>query len=181
MALLRVITKKEVEETVKTMAKNKARGLDGYTLEFFQATWSFMSQDIVNVVEESRCMKRMHPAWNATFFALIPKVEKAEEPQGFRKIALCNVIYKILATRMVNRLKSICQELISEEHTGFVKRRQIVDGIIVAQEAIHSLKNSKHKGMMIKIDLAKAYDRLSWEYLHKILNAYGFDDRWIEW
>ena len=38
MALLRVITKKEVEEIVKTMAKNKAQGLDGYTIEFFQAT-----------------------------------------------------------------------------------------------------------------------------------------------
>lgn len=56
-----------------------------------------------------------------------------------------------------------------------------MDGIIVAQEAIHSLKNSRHKGMMIKLDLAKAFDKLSWEYLQKILKAYGFDDRWIEW
>eukprot|EP00253_Pinus_taeda_P007285 PITA_07285 len=151
MALLRVITEKEVEETVKTMAKNKAPRPDRYTSEFFQATWSFMRQDIVNAVEESRWMKRMHPAWNATFFALISKTKKAEEPQGFRPIALCN--------------------------TGFVKGRQIVDGIIVAQEAIHSLQNSRHKGMMIKLDLAKAYDRLSWEYLQKILKAYGFDDR----
>jgi len=82
---------------------------------------------------------------------------------------------------MVNRIKSILLELISEKQTGFVKGRQIVDGIIVDQETIHSLKNSRHKGMMIKLDLAKAYDRLSGEYLQKILKAYGFDGRWIEW
>lgn len=42
MALLRVITEKEVEDTVKTMTKIKAPGLDGFTTEFFQATWSFI-------------------------------------------------------------------------------------------------------------------------------------------
>lgn len=165
MALLWVITKKEVEEIAKIMAKNKAPGPDGYTTKFFQATWSFMKKDIVNFVEESRCTKKMHPAWNVTFLALILKLEKADEAQGFRPIALCNVIYKILATIMVNRLKYVLPELISEEQIGFVRGRQIVDEIIVAQEAIHSLKNSRHEGMMIKLDLAKAYDKLSWEYL----------------
>lgn len=132
MALLRVITEKEIEETVKTMAKNKAPGPDGYTAKFFQATWSFMKQDIVNAVKESRCAKIMHPTWSTTFLALIPKLEKADEPQGFRPIALCNVIYKILATIMVKILKSMLPELIVEEQTRFVKGRQIVDGIIVA-------------------------------------------------
>lgn len=105
MALLRVITEKEIEETVKTMAKNKAPSPDGFTAEFFQAIWSFMKKDIVNAVEESRCNKRMHPAWNATFLALIPEVEKVDEPHDFRPIALCNVIYKILAIIMVKRLQ----------------------------------------------------------------------------
>ena len=107
MALLGVLTKAEVEEVVKKMAKNKAPGPDGFTSKFYQATWNFVSQDIVNAVEESSCTKRMHPSLNSNFLALIPKIEKAEEPQGFRPIALCNVIYKILATILVNRLKPI--------------------------------------------------------------------------
>ena len=40
-----------------------------------------------------------------------------------------------------------------------------MDGIEVGQEVIHSLRNSKNKGMLIKLDLEKAYDCLSWEYL----------------
>ena len=61
LALLWVIMEKEVEEVIKTMAKNKAPSPDGFTAEFFQATWQFMKKDIVNAIEESRSHKRMHP------------------------------------------------------------------------------------------------------------------------
>lgn len=132
MALLMVIIEKEVEDTMKTMAKNKALSLDGFRAEFFQATWSIMKQDIVNTVEESRCNKIMHPTWNETFLALIPKVERVNEPNGFRPITLCNVIYRILATIMVKRIQLILPELIVKGQIGFLKGRQIADGFIVA-------------------------------------------------
>jgi len=115
LALLRVITKVEVEDAIKNMENNKAPGHDGFTSEFFQDTWNFMRKDVVNVVEESKCTKRMHPTMNATFLALIPNTEHLEESQGFRPIALCNVMYKIFATIMVNRLKPILLGLISHE------------------------------------------------------------------
>ena len=51
--------------------------------------------------------------------------------------------------------------LISPEQTGFVEGRQILDGIILTHEMIHSLKHTKTLGMLIKIDLAKAYDKVN--------------------
>lgn len=163
---------------INKMVKNKAPGPNGFTIEFYQASWSFMSQDLVELVEESRCTKRMYPALNATFLALIPKTRNLDEPQGFRPISL---VYKILATIMVNRLKPIFPDLIAQEQIGFFKGRQITDGIVVAQEVIHSLKNSRNNGMLIKLDLEKAYDRLSWAYLEGILKSHGFDERWVKW
>lgn len=142
LALLRLIRKEEVEEVVNIMAKNKAPGLDVFTIEFYQEAWSFMGNDLLDLVEESRCTKNMHEGLNATFLALIPKNGTSDEPQGFKPISLCNVVYKILATIMVNKLKPILPDLIAQEQIGFVKAWQIIDGIIVAQEVIHSLKNS---------------------------------------
>ena len=52
---------------------------------------------------------------------------------------------------------------------------------MIAMEAIHSMSTSKKKAMFIKLDMAKAYDRVSWEFLHKILLAFGFDEEWESW
>ena len=51
---------------------------------------------------------------------------------------------------MVNRLKPILPRLISQEKTGFVKGRQITNGIAVVQEAIHSLKIRKANECSLK-------------------------------
>jgi len=44
----------DLKEVVMNMSRNKATGTDGYTVEFFQASWHFMGKEILEVVEESR-------------------------------------------------------------------------------------------------------------------------------
>ena len=118
---------------------------------------------------------------NATFLALIPKVDGANSLDQFRPIALCNVMYKIITKLIAERLKPFLATLISEEQGGFVGGRQILDGVVIASEAIHSMATSKEKAMFIKLDLAKAYDRVSWEFLGHLLHAFGFDMEWVDW
>eukprot|EP00253_Pinus_taeda_P015690 PITA_15690 len=138
-------------------------------------------REILEAVEESRLKQKIWPRINSTFLTLIPKSNSSEEAQGFCPIALCNVIYKIITTLIAKRLKPLLPSIISPEQTGFVEGRQILDGLVVTQEIIHSLNQKKQRGMMIKLDLSKAYDRLSWRYLRMVLEAYGFEKRWIEW
>ena len=68
---------------------------------------------------------------------------------------------------LANRLKKIMQSRIGPNQSSFVPGRQITDNIIIYQEVLHSMRKSKvGKGiMLIKIDLEKAYDRLSWPFI----------------
>lgn len=91
------------------------------------------------------------------------------------------MIYKIIATLLAKRLKPILSGIIPPEKTGFLEGCQIIDGLIAAQEVVHSLKSKKEAGMVIKLDLSKAYDCLNWEYLKSVLAAFGFCNRWITW
>eukprot|EP00253_Pinus_taeda_P030238 PITA_30238 len=118
---------------------------------------------------------------NATFIALIPKVEDSNTPDKYRPIALCNIIYKIVSKVVASRLKPMLPLIISPEQSGYVEGRQIMDGIILTHEIIHSLKQSKQPGMLLKIDLSEAFDSISWDYLQKILKAFGFPPSWIIW
>lgn len=102
-----------------------------------------------------------------------------ENPNSFFPITLCNIIYKIISSVIINRLKPILPNLISPAQTGFMRGCQIADGIIATQEIIH--RTTKRPGMLIKLDLSKAYDRISWSFLFQMHNAYGFSDQWIWW
>ena len=71
-------------------------------------------------------------------------------------------------------MKPLLPLLISSEQSGYVKGRQILDGIILAHEVIHSLKTSKTPGMILKLDLSKAFNNLSWDFIEKMLLDFGF-------
>ena len=43
------------------------------------------------------------------------------------------------------------------------------------------MATSKEKAMFIKLDLAKAYDRVSWDFLGHVLLTFGFDMEWVDW
>ena len=100
-------------------------------------------------------------------------------PNKFHPISLCNVIYKIITKVMANRLKLILASLISSEQSGFVEERQISDGIILVHEILHSIKLKKISGMLVKLDIAKAYDKLNWQFIKKMLVAFGFSMAWV--
>ena len=70
---------------------------------------------------------------------------------------------------------------ISGEQFGFLLGRQIHDAVGVIQEGMHTMHCKSLKGVMIKIDLSKAYDRVSWTYLRVILSKLGFAGNFISW
>ena len=102
-------------------------------------------------------------------------------PQNLIPIALCNVIYKIISKVIANRLWPLLPFLISPEQAEFVVGRQILDGIILVHETIHSVKIGKILGMLLKLDLSKAYDKLNWKFLAGVLQAFGFSAQWTGW
>jgi hypothetical protein len=59
--------------------------------------------------------------------------------------------------------------------------RQILDSVILAHEVIHSLQKTKTPGMLLKLDLSKSFDKISWEYMHAMLLAFGFNQNWVTW
>lgn len=82
---------------------------------------------------------------------------------------------------MTNRLVLVAKENISKNQTGFIKGRNILEGVVVLHEVIHELTSSKRKGLILKLDFEKAYDRVRWSFLEQVMIGKGFPMTWISW
>lgn len=94
-------------------------------MEFFQHFFKSIGDELTRVVKESRVKGMIYKNFNATFLALIPKMEEPSYFEDFRPISMCNCIYKIIAKVIVVRLKPILSRNMSKEQFGFLDSRQI--------------------------------------------------------
>lgn len=79
---------------------------------------------------------------NDTVIVLIPK---GNDPQGLkdvRPIILCNVIYKVISKCLINRLRPLLDELISDTQSAFIPERMITDNALIAFECFHKIQHS---------------------------------------
>lgn len=77
---------------------------------------------------------------------------------------------------LVAMIRPLLNNLISPIQTAFVPGRRGVDNVVIAQELIYTMDRIKgHEGYMaMKVDLEKAYNRLEWSFMHKVLQAFRF-------
>ncbi|XP_050242446.1 uncharacterized protein LOC126691441 [Quercus robur] len=175
-------SREEVEVAIKQMAPLKASGPDGMPPLFYQTFWPNIGMEVSDAVLSCLNSSNLLKSINNTFITLIPKVNNPETVAQFRPISLCNVIYKILSKVIVNRLKPILKSIISETQSAFVANRLITDNILIAFESLHHMKTqcSGRTGFMaLKLDMSKAYDRVEWVFLEKILLKMSFQDSWV--
>ena len=130
-------------------------------------------QAVLSSLNSSSILKSI----NHTFITLIPKVNNPERVSNFQPISLCNMIYKIVSKVIANRLEPMLHSIISDTQSVFIANRLITDNILIAFKSLHHMKNNcigKKGFMALKLDMSKAYDRVKWIFLEKILLKMGF-------
>ena len=73
-------------------------------------------------------------------------------------------------------------KLINPLQISFVPGHHATDNVLIAHEFIHSFKKSsvKNGGLIVKIDLEKACDKVDWGFICQTLNLFKFPLRTIK-
>ncbi|GJZ47857.1 RNA-directed DNA polymerase, eukaryota [Tanacetum coccineum] len=175
------VSRDEIRKAVWDCGENKSPGPDGYTFEFFRKFWSFVGPDFCSAVEHFFVNGYFSKGCNSSFIALIPKVTDAKFVTDFRPISLIGCVYKVVTKILANRLAMVISDLISDTQSAFVAKRQILDGPFILNELLSWCKKTKKQAMFFKVDFAKAYDSVRWDYLLDVLQAFGFGPNWCRW
>jgi hypothetical protein len=152
--LTRCFTTEEINDALTQMHPLKA--LDQMVLGFVfnQQHWDTVGEEVRKATLEFLNKGTFDPSFNSTFIVLIHKVQDSVFVGNFRPISLRNVLCKLVAKVLANRLKKVLPTLISPNQSSFVPGKLITDNIIVAYEALHTM-NTRMRGK-------KGYMAVSW-------------------
>lgn len=139
--LLAEFNEKEIQEAIFKINPLGALRPDGFSACFYQKNWPIIGKEVTSFVLEMLNQQISLDDINDTFITLISKGKIPHLVGKFRPFSFCNVIYKIVAKVLANRLKLILLDIISHTQSASVPRRLITDNVIIVYEIFHSMQS----------------------------------------
>jgi hypothetical protein len=174
-------SKLEIKEAVFGSYSDGAPGPDGLSFLLYQKFWDIVKGDLFRLVKVFQDGKLDLFRLNYATLTLITKVEDASKMKNFRPISMLNCSFKIFGRLLTSKLEKICERIVAQEQSAFIRGRYILESVVVAQEVVHTLHRSKEPGVVIKSDYEKVYDRVNLDFLFENLRSRGFSEKWVEW
>nr|GEX76094.1 RNA-directed DNA polymerase, eukaryota [Tanacetum cinerariifolium] len=155
----------EIRVAVWDCGENNSPGPDGYTFEFFRRFWNLIGPDFCSAVLCFFDHGFFLRGCNSSFIALIPKVTDTKFVTDFWPVSLIGSVYKVVTKILANRLAMVISDLVSNTQSAFIAGRQIHDGPFILNEVLAGCKRKKKQAIIFKVDFAKAYDSVRWDFL----------------
>lgn len=179
--LNRGVTDYEIKTAAFNLGAHKAPGPDGMPACFFQKYWNHVGVAVSAFVLQTFRTGTVPAHMNHSVICLLPKQQCPDSISQFRPICLSNVVIKLVSKVIANRVKRVIGDLVGDWQSGFIPSRQAHHNVVIVQEIIHSLRHQRGKrGLVVKIDLEKAYDRVDWKFLVEVLWSVGFGSELIQ-
>ncbi|XP_058750878.1 uncharacterized protein LOC131623901 [Vicia villosa] len=89
----------------------------------------------------------------SSFLSLIPKFSSPFGLEDYRPICIVGCLYKALSKLLASRLKAVLDAIVSPCQSAFVSDRQLLDGILVANELVDFATKEKKECLLFKIDV----------------------------
>jgi hypothetical protein len=119
--------------------------------------------------------------FNNALIVLLPKKASAAAPVDYRPITMIHSFAKLISKILALRLTPKLDALIDKNQNAFIHSRTIQDNFKYIQRALMLIRKRKIPMLLLKLDISKAFDTLSWPFLLDIMHARGFGQRWHRW
>ena len=168
--LINKISTSEIKQAISQLSNRKSVGKDGITAEVVKENEEWITPMIEIILHNCQITHSMPKQWLHGVMAFIPKGKKDKSSlNNFRPITLIQIIYKIWAIILTNRITPYMSLLTNETQTAYKTGRSTIDILSLIQNQI---QNEKTKQLLL-IDLSKAFDSIDRDILWTTLYEKG--------
>ena len=166
---------KELTEALHKMKKGKSPGSNGYTACFFKHFWAKLGPFLYRAFVFCNQNGKKLLTHSEGVITMIPKAGKHPDSiKGWRPITLLNIDFKIISAAVSARLQSVAGSLIDQCQTAYIKGRFIGENTRLIYDVISHLVSREGTGLIMSADFEAAFDSISWNFICKVLDQYGF-------
>ena len=175
-----LITPEECWHAIKLMSPLKTPGLDGLPKEFYMFAFKYIGKSFVEMLNNSWEEGVLPQSQRVGLITLICKdVSQSDKLNFWRPISLLNTDYKILSKVISLRLSKVIGDIVHTDQTCSIPGRTIHDNVHLIRNLIEYTNDKNMSAAIISLDQSKAFDRVSHEYLFKVLTKFGFGPQFI--
>jgi hypothetical protein len=122
---------------------------------------------------------KLPDTWLEGDISMLYKKEERDDPRNYRPITLLNGAYKIYTRVLTKRMNKVVHEFVSESQKGFTPDTFIADCTMLLNmtEAYINEEPRTRGGLFVFLDMEKAFDRVSYDFLNSGLTALGFGSK----
>ncbi|KAL3701485.1 hypothetical protein R1sor_019507 [Riccia sorocarpa] len=170
---------REFSDILRLLPRGRAPGIDGFSHDALRELWWLIGEDYSSMMQSCWISGSFPASMLEGVIKLIPKDLRPESLHHWRPIALLTAHYKLLTKVIAVRLALILPKIVPPQQQGFIKGRGVHGCILNLLLAHESLKKHKRNAAFVMLDLEKAYDRLSLEFLWEVLRRMDFGSHFI--
>ena len=172
----------ELQQAIKTMARNKSPGLSGLPIDPYIVFWTRLKEILFEAYQFALNQGRLHDTARLGLISLIPKRDRnLLYIKNWRPIILLESDFKILAKVLANRIKLTLDHIIGREQTAFIKGRQISENLRKLMDIIIHMEDENKPGYLILLDFEKAFDKIEYRAVDEVLKWFNFSDEIRDW
>ena len=165
------LTISEFNFALRKMTNNKAPGVDGIPCKFLKVFWFNLKYLILKALNYSYYNGNLSITLRQAVITCIPKGDKNREfLNNWRPISLLSILYKLMASAIAERLKTVLDKLISDSQTGFIKGRYIGDSTRLIYDIMNFTEIRNKNELLMLIHFEKAFDSISGKFMYNTLN-----------
>lgn len=161
-----LFTEEEIWNAIKLHLLGKAPRPDGFSVEFLCSSWEVVKADICEAFTKLYDLNgRGLIKLNEVLITLLSKKQDASTLFDYRPISLIHLLAKLFAKVLSLWLAPHLAEVVSVNQSAFIAGHCIHDNFHLVQEMARHLHCRKLLRVLLKLDIARAFDLVSWPFL----------------
>ncbi|XP_020596497.1 uncharacterized protein LOC110036404 [Phalaenopsis equestris] len=139
LSLTNIPDEKEIWEALKSIDSTKVASPDGFSADFYKKAWHVVKGEVIATVQSFFWGADLPKYFSSSTITLVPKDKTPCKWEDYRPISLTSVTSKIIRKVLVERIQPHLNKLISRNQSAFIRDRNIVDNVLLAQELVLDL------------------------------------------